>query len=881
MPLAPGDRVGSYEIGALLGTGGMGEVYRARDLRLGRDVAVKILSPAIAADADGLMRFEREARLLASLNHPNIAAIHGVEDGAGHPALILELVEGVTLADRIAEGPLPPRDALKYADQIADALDTAHEAGIVHRDLKPSNINVTEDGRVKVLDFGLAKALAAAAGPDPAVDPSRSPTVTITGTRHGVILGTVAYMSPEQARGKTIDKRTDIWAFGCVLFEMLTGRRPFGGETTSDVIASIIERTPDWSALPSAVPPHVRRVLEWCLEKDLKRRARDIADVRAALDWPHGQSVAVQDRRRLPWVAGGAAAALALAGVLLARALSPQAPASPATEFNLVPPDGGTLLNVAVPSPDGRQLAFIVRDASGTSAIWVRPISDLRASRLSGTEGVAGQMFWSPDSRSIGFVAAGRLKTIPALGGPVVNVCPVTAHLGASWGADDVILIAPVNRTAIHRVAASGGTPEPVTTLDTTRENSHRWPHFLPGGRTFIYAVRSDSAANTAIHAGSLDGSVSTRLFGAQSNAIYVDPGYLLHVRDGTLLAQPFDARSLTLTGPARAVAASVIQEPPSVVAGFDASANGAVLSYRQGAALSARLNWFDREGRAAGTLGPAASYLGVNLSPDSRQAAVEVVDRDHGTRDVWMLEGAAPPRRVTTHTATDWMPVWSPDGRFLLFASDRLGHSSVFRAPADGSAPEELFFRGATGAFPDDWSPDGRHILVHMDAAGGQAYSESYLLSRDGGTPQPLLNIGVPITTMRFSPDGTRVAFHSPESGRHEIYVMSLKDRRRIRVSAEGGMLPVWTRGGLELLFVNPQLEIMSVSMQPDTIAAGVPARLMAPCRDTEPPSTFAAGPNARAYAVAADGSRVLAVCAPEQRQLAVVSLNWTSKLR
>ena len=881
MPLAPGARVGGYEIGALLGAGGMGEVYRARDSRLGRDVAVKILSPAIASDADGLMRFEREARLLASLNHPNIAAIYGVEDGAGHPALILELVDGDTLAERIASGPLRVDDALACARQIADALDIAHEAGIVHRDLKPANIKITEDGRVKVLDFGLAKAIAAATGPDLAVDASQSPTITIKGTRHGLILGTVAYMSPEQARGKPIDKRTDIWAFGCVLFEMLSGRQAFGGDTTSDVIASIIERTPDWSILPAAVPPHVRRVVEWCLAKDPKRRARDIADVRAALDWRDGQGAAVPNRRHLGWVAAGAVVALALAGLFLGRALSPQSSLSTATEFNLAPPDGGTLLNVVAPSPDGRLLAFIVRDASGTSAIWVRPISDLRASPLSGTEGAAGQMFWSPDSRAIGFVAAGRLKTIPATGGPVVNVCPVTAHLGASWGADDVILIAPVNRTAIHRVAASGGTPEPVTTLDTTRENSHRWPHFLPGGRTFIYAVRSDSAANTAIHVGSLDGGVSTQLFATQSNAIYVDPGYLLHVRDGTLLAQPFDARSLTLTGPARAVAASVVQEPPSVVASFEASVNGAVLSYRQGGAVSARLNWFDRDGRAAGTIGPAASYLGLNLSPDSRQVAVDMVDRDHGTRDVWMLEGAAPPRRVTTHTATDWMPVWSPDGRFLLFASDRLGHSSVFRAPADGSAPEELFFRGATGAFPDDWSPDGRYILVHMDAASGKAYSESYLIPRDGGTPQPLLNIGVPITNMRFSPDGSRVAFHSPETGRHEIYVMSLKDRRRIRISAEGGMLPFWTKGGDELLFVNPQLEIMRVAMKPATMDAGVAARLMAPCRGTEPPSTFAANPNARAYAAVADGSRVIALCAPEQRQLAVVSLNWTSKLQ
>jgi Tol biopolymer transport system component len=883
MLLKAGDRIGGYEVVSLLGAGGMGEVYRARDARLGRDVAIKVLSPSIAADTDGLMRFEREARLLASLNHPNIAAIYGVEDGAGHPALILELVEGETLADRIARGPIPIAEALTYARQIADALDTAHEAGIVHRDLKPANIKITEGGTIKVLDFGLAKAIAAAATPLTAVDPSRSPTVTVHGTKHGVILGTVAYMSPEQARGKPIDKRTDIWAFGCVLFEMLTGRMTFSGETTSDVIAAIIERAPDWSKLPASTPAHIRRVIERCLEKDPKRRARDIADVRAELEGPHhGMAAPPRPQPRLAWLATGAVIVASIAAFAVGRTLWRPLPAPPGTEFTVVPPDGSTLANAAVPSPDGRQLAFIVRDGTGAGSIWVRPIADLKAVPLPGTEGVAGQLIWSPDSRSIGFFAAGRLKTIPANGGPVVIVCPMTSHLGATWGPDDVILLSPVNRTSIHRVPATGGTPEPVTTLDTTRENSHRWPHFLPDGRNFVYTVRTDSAANNAIYLSSLDGGAPTRLFAAQSNAIYVDPGYLLHVRDGTLLAQPFNPRSLKLTGSPRPVAAAVWQEMPSAAAGFNASTDGSVLSYRRGDDRAVRLTWFDRTGRNLGTLGPSAPYQAVNLSPDGRRAAVDMVDVDHGTRDVWIVEPAGTLRRFTSHTATDWMAVWSPDGASLAFASDRLGHSSVFRAPADGSAPEQLLFRGASGAFPDDWAPGGRQVLIHMDGSRGEPFRSSYLVPLDGGKPVSLLEASFPVTYLRFSPDGGRVAYHSPETGEHEIYVMSLADRRRIRISTEGGLLPTWTRGGRELLYVNARREIMSVAMAANGLEAQPPIRLFAPCGNTDPPSIFIVGPNFRAFSAVTDGSRVLALCASDQTASGstVVSVNWQAKL-
>ncbi|HJU41430.1 MAG TPA: protein kinase [Vicinamibacterales bacterium] len=882
MPLVAGTKIGGYEVLAPIGAGGMGEVYRARDHRLGRDVAIKILSPAIAADAEGLARFEREARALASLNHPNIAAIYGVDDSAGFPALILELVDGETLADRIARGRLPVDEALRYARQIADALDTAHEAGIVHRDLKPGNVKITEAGTAKVLDFGLAKAIAAAASPDSAIDPANSPTVTVKGTKGGVILGTAAYMSPEQARGKAIDKRTDIWAFGCVLYEMLTGGRAFDGETTSDMIAAIIERQPDLSKLPAAVPPHVRRVIERCLEKDPKRRVRDIADVRAELETPDATPAAAPRSLRAAMIATIAVvAAVALSIVMVVAWRSTQSRPPQPLEFALVPPEDTMVLGSPAPSPDGRQLAFVARGADGVTAIWFRAIGTRKATPLPGTEGALGQIFWSPDSRAIGFVAGGRVKTIPAAGGPVVNVCPITAHLGATWGPDNIILLAPTNRTAIHRVPATGGTLEAVTTLDTTRENSHRWPHFLPDGRHFLFTVRSDSAENNAVYVGSIDGEAPRRLFATQSNAIYVEPGLVLHVRDGTLIAQPFDARALSLSGTARAVASPVLQNTPSAEAEFDASFDGSVLTYREGAEWTAQLTWFDRSGQIAGTFGPPGAVEAVNLSPDGRRAAVDMVDAAQGTRDVWIVESGGALRRFTTHSATDWVPVWSPDGGTLVFASDRQGQSSLFRAPADGSSPEKLLYRGPAGAFPNDWSPDGRQLLLHVDGPRGEAYARSFLLPLAGGDPIQLMDARFPVSSMKFSPDSERIAFHSPETGDVEIYVMALRDRRKIRVSTAGGFLPIWTKGGRELLYVNPQREIMSVAFGTDPFAPATPQRLFAPCRSTNPPSLFVAAPNVRAYDALADGSRVLAVCRSNASSAAIVTMNWMAKIQ
>ena len=664
----------------------MGEVYRARDTRLGRDVALKTISPRIAADAEAIERFEREARALASLNHPHTAAIYDVVEHDGQPVLVLELVEGDTLADRSSKKPIAVEATIQMAKQIADALDTAHEAGIVHRDLKPANIKITESGQVKILDFGLAKAMAVAAGRAPDTDPSSTPTITVHGTQTGVILGTAAYMSPEQARGKRIDKRTDIWAFGCVLFEMLTGQRAFGGETTSDVIAAIIERTPDLTKLPASTTAALRRVIERCLEKDPKRRARDIADVREELDAPAGT---VPETRRASFGAGPTLAVVALVAIALSgaawrwRALPAMPPPLElAFDVDGANPDDSP----AEASPDGERFAFISRAGESEPMIWIRDLQSSKPRALSGTEGAAGHVFWSPDGRHVGFRANGRLKRVPVDGGPVQVICPLIVHVGATWSKDDVIVIASANRDGLFRVSANGGALEPLTHLDPSSENSHRWPHFLPDGRHFIFTVRSNRGISNALRIGSLDSSETSALVEAQSNAVYAG-GYLLYVKDGALLAQPFDASTLTLSGTARAVAAPVQQSTSSAVAAFSASAYGRVLAFAGGSRPGSHLVWFDRSGKALSQLGPESSFNNLRLSHDDRRVLFDGMDPVLGSRDLWTIEVATGVMtRLTNHPATDWNASWSPDGREIVFASDRAGQSTIFRTAADGS---------------------------------------------------------------------------------------------------------------------------------------------------------------------------------------------------
>jgi len=866
----------------------MGEVYRARDQRLGRDVAIKVLSPKIAADTDALMRFEREARALASLNHPNIAAIYGVEDNGAQPALILELVDGETLADRVARGPVSINDALEYARQIADALDVAHEAGIVHRDLKPGNIKITDDGRVKVLDFGLAKAVAVASGESPDVDPFNSPTVTVHGTHGGVILGTAAYMSPEQARGKRIDKRTDIWAFGCVLYEMLAGSRAFTGETTSDVIAAIIERAPDLNALPRSTPPHVRRVIERCLEKDLKRRARDIADVRAELDAREPPPTAAPARapRTTAMTLAMLAIIVIVAGVAAWRwPRVPPAKMEEPIEFQFGAPLGYALLAPSAPSPDGRSIAFVARDEKRTSAIFLRSLETATSRRLDGTEGVNNPPTWSPDGESIAFFVGGTWKRMRIDGGPALTIAAnVPGNVGASWGSSDVLLVSPNNRTALAQVPVAGGTLQPQTTLNTETENSHRWPQFLPDGRHFVFTVRSDSPDRLGIKVGALDSSEVRSLVNVASQGVYADPGWLLFVTpDRVLMAQRFDPVTQTLQGSARPVTGPVRYNGPSFNGAFDVSLDGRVLTYVQASRALSTLEWFDRTGSALGRLGPERDYRSVRLSRDGKIAVVELPDAVVGTRDIWVMETATQSlSRFTTNPATDWRGVLSPDGKTIGFASDRAGASAVFRASLANPNDETVLSRiPKTGIFPSDWSADGSQLFASGDAMGGRQRRLIGIPS-DGGAVVTFATTAMGSFDMpRVSPEGDRVAYTSDENGNPaDLYVRSIRDQSRVRLSVAGASNPIWGPDGKELFFSNARGELMRATLA-GTSLSGTPQPLFRPCASVG--RTYTPVPTEWNYDISADGKRFLVICDPPDSVPTAINVivNWQSKLK
>ena len=893
MALSNGVRLGLYEIVAPLGAGGMGEVYRARDTKLGRDVAIKVLPASFAADPDRLARFEREARLLASLNHPNIAQIYGVEESSGITALVLELVEGETLAEKLrglgARG-LGLTETLVVSRQIADALDAAHERGIVHRDLKPANIIITPDGTVKVLDFGLAKGsggagTAGGSGESEEWDEglTHSPTV-MAPTIQGVLLGTAPYMSPEQARGKSVDKRTDIWAFGCVLYEMLTGRRAFSGETTSDAIAAILEREPDWTLLlPPSTPAHIVRLLTRCLEKDPKKRVRDIGDVQVELDAsrvaepaPAGASPSAVLRFAIP------ALAVALVGALAALAWLLQRPSSVpphGVQFTFAAPDDMQLdVGAPIPSPDGTRIAFVARSASGRRSLWIREVGSAAVRQMPDTES-ASAPFWSPDGRWLGFFAQGKVRKVSLSGGPALTICAIQNLLGATWNRDNMIVLAPVNRTVLHKVSAAGGTPEPITTLNADRkENSHRSPRFLPDGRHFLFTARSDVIENNLIYVGSLDSKDVKPLVAAQSNASYA-AGYLLFAREGTLMAQRFDAATLTLSGEAMAVASRIGHNTASSQAAFGVSSDGAVLAYQAGVRALANLTWFGRAGQKIGTIGPESNFADVRLSPDGKLAAVVVPDLDSGNRDIWLMDlRNGTTTRFTSNPANDWQMAWSPDSRRLAFASDRNGRSSVYIKGVDGADEELLIRLPDRGVFPKDWSKDGSILTLGIDSPGGIPSLAAMPLTGDR-TP---FAVGSGSSDREneamLTRDGRWLAFVSRQSGTDEVYVAPFPKGGRSRISVGGGGQPRWKGDDGELYYVTLEGAMMAVPIRgKDPIEPGTPVRLFRPCDGLQ----LLAG--AYAYDVTADGSRFLTICgSPASNPSAItVSVDWTASLK
>ncbi len=883
-----GTRLGAYEIQGLLGRGGMGEVYRATDSKLGRDVAIKILTPEFAHHPERLARFEREARVLASLNHPNIAAIYGFENVDGVPFLVLEYVPGQTLAELIANEPGARLTWSQICDQVSRALEAAHEKGIIHRDLKPANIKITPDERVKVLDFGLAKAFA---GEPAAEDPAQSPTLSLAATRAGTLLGTAVYMSPEQARGRKLDKRTDIWSFGCVLYEMLTGKRAFSGESVTDVLAAVVGKEPDWAALPADAPV---ALIRRCLEKDPAQRLRDIGDARLLLDV---ELTAKTPRRQegpgFSWRLGALAVILAVATALATLWLRPRTPREERVMHAAIPapPEVTFHLSSASPgpaavSPDGTRVVFTGRTKDGRRQLWLRALDTVAARPLPGTDG-AQYPFWAPDSRSIGFFADGKLKRIPASGGPALVLAAAADGKGGSWGPSGVILYARDAQTPLYRVPENGGEPAAVTDLSKTEGiNSHRLPHFLPDGRHFLFLGRVVGGIregySNAVMLGSLDGTQPSLLLRADSHATYAS-GYLLFVWQRNLMAQPFDLQALRLTGDAQPLAEGVGRLSGAMAGLFTASQDG-ILMHQAGIVGETqwRIAWFDREGRQVGALGEAAAETDVELSPDGRRAALSIGDHVTGTTDMWIYDvGRGTRARFTFDPSSEQYPVWSPDGRVMVFASNRSGRFQLYRKAMTGSETEELLLESKMDTIPTGWSPDGRYVTFLQLADRKDVGPWLLDVSASTGSRQPVSFLPEPEAGWhaRFSGDGRWLAYDTQVSGMSasQVYVRPFPGPgRQWQVTQDGGVHPRWRKDGKEIFYQATDGRLMAapITLQADSVEVGQ-ARPIGSLRlpvQSDP-----------SYDVAPDGQRLL-VRVPLQEEaggaLTLVT-NWTATLR
>jgi eukaryotic-like serine/threonine-protein kinase len=823
MSLEIGQQIGSYEITSLLGKGGMGEVYRARDSKLKRDVAIKGLPDEFSSDTERVRRFQREAEILASLNHPHIAGIYDFKESQGSRFLVLELVEGKTLAERIARGPIPVDEALDIARRISEALEAAHEKGIIHRDLKPANIKITPNGIVKVLDFGLAKIHEAEASMP---NPSQSPTLSMPGTKAGVILGTASYMSPEQAKGGGVDRRTDIFAFGCVLYEMLTGTRAFDGENATDILARVLQREPDWKLLPANVPRRIHELLRLCLQKDIRKRRSDAADVRidieSALAEPSEFPASTNPssgRGRLAWLMAAIFLVATLTMALLYFRETPPPPeALPEMRVEINTPTVGLDAFSFALSPDGRQIVFVA-SGNGQPRLWVRPLDKVTAQPLVGTEGAAFP-FWSPDSRSVGFFAAGKLQRIDIAGGLPQTLANAPFNRGGAWSPDGTILFAPIGGGPLLRISASGGEPVVKTKLEAMQQG-HQFPEFLPDGRQFLFHARG-TPETAGVYAGSLDSGETKRLTRSDTTGRYLSSGWLLWIRADALVGQRLDLEGGQLTGDRVTVADPVMFHGVLGSGAFSVSAAG-LIAYRPGLHAGSRtqLRWFDRSGKEQGAFNVLDSGSLGTVSPDGQRVAVERLL--NGNTDIWLLDGNRI-SRFTFDPANDRHPVWSPDGGRVVFDSNRKGLRDLYVKSASGAGGEQPLLESPESENPNDWSADGRFLLYHnIDPQTG---NDLWVLPMEGDRkPWPFLKTKFNERNGQFSSDGRWIAYQSNESGRNEIYVRpfvqpaasSTNDQPKTsggggqwQVSTGGGIYPRWKPDGTELYYIAPDGQMM-----------------------------------------------------------------------
>ena len=894
LALAAGARIGPYEITAAIGAGGMGEVYRATDARLGRVVALKAMHSLFAVDPERVSRFEREAQLLASLNHPNIAAIHGLEEAAGEKYLVLEFVDGRPLSDLLVSGALPVDEAIAFARQIADALAAAHERGIIHRDIKPANIMVTADGLIKVLDFGLGKALEAAS----TGDALNSPTMTLA-TQAGIILGTAAYMSPEQAKGRAADKRSDVWGFGCVLYEMLTGRRAFDGEDITETLAAIVRGEPDWTGLPAAVPPPVRELVERCLVKNRAERLSDMSVARYLLTArAQSGSTAIAPAapatrfRSLGWPV--TASLVALSVILTAASMRvwsfirSTSAAGNVTRLGIALPEGDSLTNVNLApvaiSPDGSTVVYPAR-RGGADQLFVRRLSEAEAVPLSGTDG-GRSPFFSPDGRWIGFFAQRKLKKIAVSGAGLQIVTDAPEARGGTWATDDNIYFAPTNTSGIWRVAAAGGAATEITHPDAAKgEISHLWPQVLPGHQTMLFGVRSGPGADEHVIASQSLASGERRVLVSGGGMPRAAPtGHLVYGRFDALFAVPWTESQPDLAGAEPLTLPEFPRLENEGASAYAFSGNG-TLVYVAGGPLRMknRLVWIDRTAKTETLPLPEKEYESVAISPDGRRAVIQMAE---GTTTLWMLDierRAMTPFVITGGSSQ--APVWSSDGKYVFYRGTRKGFRNVYRKSADGSGDEErLTTKAGVIESPTSASPDGKWLLY--TEAGGGAGQGSWVLPLDARAgaseadraPRRFLPLAEAAFNGHFSPDGRWVAYQSPVSGRLEVYVKPFPGPgARTQISTMGGDQPRWSRDGRQLYFIAPNRAVMAVDVSlGDTFTAGVPRTLH------EGPYKEAVNANT-AFDIARDG-RILILQQAEPGKVMThidVVLNWFSLLK